>query len=219
MTSISTASPPALPGVYAITNRITSRKYVGETKDLSDRKRFNLSALRRGKHHNHDLQAEFIEFGESSFDFDVLEYCSAESKIQRQCFYIREMKTTDPQYGYNLVIDDVGCHEIPPGELCRRRKILSSSWTTERRQRAADSARYQTKSVCQYTKSGAYIRTFPSRRDAAKDLGVDGTKISPACNGKRKTAYGFQWRLLRDVSPGEDITPVSRKSRQTESVE
>lgn len=60
-----------------------------------------------------------------------------------------------------------------------------------RSQRAAVS---NYKPVEQYTLDGEYIKTFESRKAAAKELGVNGTHISSVCTGQRKAAYGYIWR-------------------------
>lgn len=50
------------------------------------------------------------------------------------------------------------------------------------------------KPIEQYSKSGDFIRSFPSCREAARVLGLDSSSITKVVNGKRKTCGGFIFR-------------------------
>ena len=56
-------------------------------------------------------------------------------------------------------------------------------------------ARGQSKAVCQLDADGKLLAEYPSVKAAAESLGKkDGKTIVAVCNGKRSTAYGYQWR-------------------------
>lgn len=57
-----------------------------------------------------------------------------------------------------------------------------------------------TVSVCQYTLDGTYINTFISIKLASAETGIHYTNIGMCSAGKRKTAGGFTWRYLSDLS-------------------
>lgn len=52
--------------------------------------------------------------------------------------------------------------------------------------------------IRQYSLDGVLINTYPSIREAARQIGGESKdgKISEVCNGKRKTAYGFVWERV-----------------------
>lgn len=50
------------------------------------------------------------------------------------------------------------------------------------------------KKVLQFTKSGEFIREWPSTREASRQLGIAQPHICECCNGKRKSAGGFIWQ-------------------------
>lgn len=62
-------------GVYSITCVVTGEKYVGGTSDCARRWSHHMSALRRNKNSNQNLQALFDQYGSDAFQFDVLEEC------------------------------------------------------------------------------------------------------------------------------------------------
>lgn len=52
---------------------------------------------------------------------------------------------------------------------------------------------YTQKEVEQY-KNGKLIKTYNSATEVARKKGYAKAHISECCNGKRKTAYGYEWR-------------------------
>lgn len=50
------------------------------------------------------------------------------------------------------------------------------------------------KKILQFTKSGEFIREWPSLNEAELELGIAHTNISKCCNGKRKSAGGYIWQ-------------------------
>ena len=60
-------------GIYQIRNRINSKVYVGSAARFGKRWREHRSLLNNGKHHSEKLQRAWNKYGESSFEFIVLE--------------------------------------------------------------------------------------------------------------------------------------------------
>jgi group I intron endonuclease len=65
-------------GVYAIFNNKTNAVYVGKSKDIKDRFWNHVGKLRSGKHRNCHLQRAWNKYGESSFEFKVIEFCDGD---------------------------------------------------------------------------------------------------------------------------------------------
>ena len=60
-------------GVYVIRNRITGKKYVGESLDIKRRWREHKAELAKGKHHSKRLQKDYNRYGKLAFSYKVLE--------------------------------------------------------------------------------------------------------------------------------------------------
>jgi hypothetical protein len=58
--------------------------------------------LRNNKHDNLHLQNSFNKFGESSFLFEVIQFCGVNNLVSLENNYIIEYKSNDSNYGYNL---------------------------------------------------------------------------------------------------------------------
>ena len=89
-----------ITGIYKITCRKNGKVYIGQSEDIGRRKTEHWTALLKGKHPNSRLQKDFKEFGRS-FAFEVVEICAVPLLNERELFWIKEYKATDPAYGYN----------------------------------------------------------------------------------------------------------------------
>lgn len=84
-------------GIYAITNTITNKRYVGSSKNIARRFKRHKAYLNKGKHHNQYLQRSYDVHGERAFTFDLLEECSVENlKIVEQRYIDENVN------GYNI---------------------------------------------------------------------------------------------------------------------
>lgn len=71
------------------------------------------------------------------------------------------------------------------------------------------------KKILQFTKSGEFIKEWPSAREAERVLGISQSSICSCCNRIRKSAGGYVWRydalgyydikFIKMVAPGEHI--------------
>lgn len=100
--------------IYGIKNTVNGKWYVGQTVNLAQRKRAHLSSLRLGKHGNAHLQRAFIQYGEPSLEWHVLEIVPEDMLDVREGAWIEYHHSLDPLLGYNI---DAGG---------RRRSVVSS---------------------------------------------------------------------------------------------
>jgi len=61
-------------GIYAITSTMSGKVYIGSTVNLEKRWSEHWGNLRRGVHSNPHLQSAWNKYGETTFEFGVLEY-------------------------------------------------------------------------------------------------------------------------------------------------
>lgn len=86
-------------GVYIITNLVNGKKYIGSSKNLKDRLQRHIWELNKGIHINTHLQNSWNKYGEDSFQYSVLEYCSEEVQFSRENFFI---ETILPEYNIEI---------------------------------------------------------------------------------------------------------------------
>lgn len=89
-------------GIYCYTNKINNKKYVGQSSNLKRRKREH-----RHKSNNLPFYRALKKYGESNFDYEVLEFCDIVDLDKKEVYYIQKLNTKTPN-GYNL--DSGGYH-------------------------------------------------------------------------------------------------------------
>lgn len=52
------------------------------------------------------------------------------------------------------------------------------------------------KKIIQYDKSGNMIKIYPSLMQVVRELNLNRSHLSQACNGKRKTCGGYYWKYV-----------------------
>lgn len=86
--------------VYLITNTVTRKVYVGQTKDFANRKAGHLYAARKGL--KRPLYASIRKYGDDNFKFEVIEECDDSIINEREQHWIRQYDSFNPEKGYNL---------------------------------------------------------------------------------------------------------------------
>lgn len=67
--------------VYCIKCLVNNKVYIGQTSRSISRMQEHIYALRGGKHRNKELQRDYNEYGESQFEYSVLDYCSDQATM------------------------------------------------------------------------------------------------------------------------------------------
>lgn len=80
-----------ITGIYKIICTITNDMYIGSAINFKERWRRHKKDLRKNKHHSIILQRAWNKYGESNFEFSIIEECSIEVLIPREQFYIDSM--------------------------------------------------------------------------------------------------------------------------------
>lgn len=71
-------------GIYAIENRLTKRRYIGSSANLSRRKGEHFKRLRAGSHQCRHLMAAYLLHGSDLFEWMVLEICEKNQLLEAE---------------------------------------------------------------------------------------------------------------------------------------
>ena len=146
-------------GIYMIT--CNSRTYVGSSKTLYDRLLEHRQKLLNNKHSNDFMQKAFNKYGINSFKYEILEFCSPESRILREKYYIDALKPN-----FNLQLDPV----LKTLSIYSKQKLSKSIIDG----RAV--GKYKTKfdfcTVEVYDYFGNYLKSFKDKEEASEKLNI-----------------------------------------------
>lgn len=82
-------------GIYQIRNTENGHIYIGSAVSISIRWNKHRHLLKKGKHHSKHLQSAWMKYGESSFEFSILERCDKQNLVREEQKYIDSLR---PEY-------------------------------------------------------------------------------------------------------------------------
>jgi group I intron endonuclease len=196
--------------------------YVGQAQNLNTRKSQHFSYLKNGKHKNKKMQNVFNKYGEPQFH--IIEECDIDELNDREQFYL-DLLFDDPN-----CLNIAKCAESPmrgvvfTKERCKQmselrkgkklsektKKKISDAIKGENHYRFGKKCSLKTKKkmsesqkkkVLQFSKSGEFIKEWPSASDASLCLKIDRRNISNCCIGfgRVKSAGGFVWKFKKEI--------------------
>lgn len=71
-------------GIYCIENKINHKSYIGSSKNLYQRLLKHFALLRHNRHENAHLQNAWNKYGESSFEWSIIETCDTSILTERE---------------------------------------------------------------------------------------------------------------------------------------
>ena len=97
-------------GIYAIRNIINKKVYIGQSNDIEKRFSNHKYELRNNIHFNQHLQKAWNKYGETAFEFFILEECSLDKLDEKEIYYI--LLYNSYRQGYNRTTGGVGNYKI-----------------------------------------------------------------------------------------------------------
>ena len=155
-------------GVYLI--HVAHHKYVGSTNNFYIRLQTHRKQLRRGKNENKKFINAYNKYGETACFWEILEVCESKDSIlkQREEYWIKRLNS------------DLNINKYPT--KCPTNIIYNSKKSS--------------KIVYRYDLDGNYIDSFPSAKEAERQLQINHNSIAQVCRKVKsyvKSAGGFQW--------------------------
>lgn len=207
--------------IYKIINDINDKVYIGKT-NFSIEKRFQEHCQDAFKDRNEKrpLYSAMRKYGIEHFKIELIE--ETESPDERETYwidffdgYIKGYNATlggdgKNRYNHQKIVSRLKIHPYPCDIAqefgCSKDLIydLGKQYNIPMRSKSQEQLQEKSKSISAYTKSGEFIKNFPSTVEAAKwcfqcgkcttlNSGVR-SHISEVANGHRKTAYSYIWK-------------------------
>lgn len=97
--------------IYCLTNKVNGKKYVGKTNiNVEYRWMNHLRDRNKKTYGSYPLYKAIKKYGDSSFEYSVLEECESDKLDEREIFWISELDTYNN--GYNLTLGGSGYSKV-----------------------------------------------------------------------------------------------------------
>lgn len=116
----------AQSGIYAITNTVNGKRYIGSAVDVARRWRAHKYRLNRGDHHSIKLQNSWSKHGQEAFLFEVVEVVGdMDTLIAREQDWINESDSAGSR-GYNICATAGSRLGVPHSDQARAK--IARTW-------------------------------------------------------------------------------------------
>lgn len=203
--------------VYKAVCNSTGKMYIGQTVHSLE-KRWIQHCVPRSSCKG--LARAIKKYGKESFTVSIMSKASSLEELNhREQYYIRLFNTLAPN-GYNLMTGG-GNSYLSEEAAKRKSEALKRHYLTHKRPITSEETRKKIsaagkgrkkppgttekrlktrppKKVYQYDLEGNFIAEFESLKKISEYFKTDArSNIGPVCLGKRRKAYGFQWRYKK----------------------
>ena len=175
-------------GIYGIRNNSNSKIYIGSSVNIEKRWRRHKLELKNKTHSNKYLEKAYYKYGESVFDFILLEVCTKEILLDREMYYIEHYKSLEKEFGYNLLIPR---QHATMSSAVEYSKILSEASKGKKPSNYEEMQKLRWKEVEVYVLN-VYNTTYPSLREAERILNINRGNVYNYLKGKTTQIKGFE---------------------------
>lgn len=194
-------------GIYKLS--VNKHIYIGSSKNLYARLREHGNDLANNCHTNEFLQRVCNKYGIENIRIDILEFCSPETRLEREKFWIDELKA-------DMNMQDPVDHTLSEASRQKLSKSVRAGLKAGKYKKIYEFAKIE----C-YDYFGDYITTYDSKEEAAKACGLrvedvnnclgaykHGTKSSGKSIGKAVKGYRFRYSCSRIPPMKFSIRPL-----------
>ena len=188
----------------------SGKVYIGIAKDVKHRWRNNGMGYKGSTR----IWYAILKYGWDNFKHEIVaENLTRQAACDMEVALIKEYKSTDPTFGYNLTTG--GQHgTLSPQSIEKLRASLMGHPVSDKvKTILAESNRIPL--ICIETQE-----VFDSAREAADKMGLCRTSVSRAAKGKQDTCGGFHFAVLSDYQNGQmsKFTPSPHAYRRVRCV-
>lgn len=187
------------------------RKYIGITCQPPERR------WRGGMFYDYNKRffSVIVKYGWDNIKHEILfENLTQEEAEQKEIELIKEFKTDQEEYGYNLTSGGKGAKNCTKSLETREKLRIAhtgkkaSEETRQKLSRASKGRNLGGKNpnarkILQYDMEGNFIREWDCFKDIERELGVSYSCIWEVCNGKKKQIKGYVWKY-HDEKPKDE---------------
>jgi len=130
--------------IYKILNKTTGKFYIGSAYNFNKRKWVHLHKLRKNYHDNKHLQAAWNKYGESDFEFIILQECKREELLKCEQIWLNWTKSFCREFGYNTCAvagNSIGYKHTEEFKKWQSERLKGNKHSKETKEKMSKSAR------------------------------------------------------------------------------
>lgn len=176
--------------VYIHLNKVNNKAYIGQTCQALSKRWGNGVCYKHSPH----FYSAIKKYGWDNFEHIVW----ADNLNREQANFIEKklialFNTTNRELGYNC--RDGGDNSVHLQESIDKMRLAKKghSISKEHKEKIRQA---NSKAVCQYTKSGEFVKQYQSMSQAEIETGIKCQSISACCREITKSAGGYIWEVV-----------------------
>ena len=177
-----------LPYIYRKQILVTGKYYIGKHNGKKK------SYLGSGTDYLEDVK-KFVKNRKKDIITDILEYVEDISKLnERETYWLQNFDAANNPLYYNRSNISHGCHIT--NDKTKKLQSLSSP---------------KRKKILQYSLEGIFIKEWKCMADVTREYNINTGDLTTTCQGKQKSAGGFQWKYY-EINYPKNIPPYIKYS-------
>lgn len=190
--------------IYAITNKLNNKKYIGQTINFNSRMQQHKKAYctkYKDKTYVQLVDEDIIKYGEENFIFEIIDTAKNQDELnEKEKYYISKYKTHISHGGYNVKWGGIGGGKH--AEETKKKIGDSQKGELNHMYGVKGSDNHSSKRVKDIFNNIIYV----SATDASEKLGIQQSKICACARGDRISVGGY---VFRYVDENENIIPCT----------
>ena len=186
-------------GIYCIENVVNHKIYIGSSKNIYQRLLKHFALLRHNKHENAHLQNAWNKYGESSFEWFVIEKCDITILTRREQYCIDLFEAE-----YNIT------KKVERNILSKESRIKQGETRRRLHEEGKLEWNFNPIPIYVYNLDGNFLFINPNGvKDTATKLNIAASSICRVLNGTYQQCKGYRFSYKF-----EKLTPLVIKSIQ-----
>ena len=186
-------------GIYCIENVVNHKIYIGSSKNIYQRLLKHFALLRHNKHENAHLQNAWNKYGESSFEWFVIEKCDITILTKREQYCIDLFEAE-----YNIT------KKVERNILSKESRIKQGETRRRLHEEGKLEWNFNPIPIYVYNLDGNFLFVNPNGvKDTATKLNIAASSICRVLNGTYQQCKGYRFSYKF-----EKLTPLVIKSIQ-----